>query len=355
MLFLFQDNYLSDELQSLSNMPLSHKQEVTCGDSKLISKTPFLSYERASAILTPEAFRSYCGLIPRHFEILYELVGGDEVACKLKQKYDAKTPVLFRKKAKITLRSKLFLTLVRLRRNYALFDISQYFALSEMYSGQIFYTWVRHLYLSLQAMQKVMAISAEKQSETKPDCFKPFPNLRMIFDSVDIGIERFGDLRHHGNCFSSYKHSTTVRLFLGISCHGAIIYISEGYEGSISDKDAFLQSNIFEILQENDVIMVDRGFGIKAACALRQIKVLMPPKLGSKRKHFTEQEELMTKAIAKTRIYVEHIMKRLRDWRFLNGGKIDIHLVPILPDIVYILGCLYNFESIYIGVSSLEE
>lgn len=328
---------------------------ITTGDSNYLQERPFFSYERAAAILKPEKFKKLCGLSPRHFEIVYELMGGDTTCWQLKQYYDRSTPTRFRRTAKITLRSKLFLTLMRMRRNYALFDCSLFFNLSEMYCGQIFNTWVRYVAKIFRLQQEAMSLSAEDQERSKPECFEPFPDLRMIIDSVLVEIERFGDLTHAGNNYSLYKHMHAVRIFLGISCRGAVIYISNSFDGCASDKLTILSSNLFSILKPGDGIMVDRGYDIEAECAERKIKLYKPPKMGKKRSHFTETEEQVTKAIATTRIYVEHIMAKLRHWRILNSGKIDIHLVPILGDIVYIIGCLYNFEKVYIGVPRQDE
>ena len=68
--------------------------------------------------------------------------------------------------------------------------------------------------------------------------------------------------------YSNYKHHVTYKALLGIAPSGAITFISELYEGSISDKNivkrnvkrSILNKNLWD---DNDSVMADRGFTIQ--------------------------------------------------------------------------------------------
>ena len=65
--------------------------------------------------------------------------------------------------------------------------------------------------------------------------------------------------------YSNYKHHVTYKELLGIAPSGAITFIKELYEGSISDKEIVKRSGILNknLLDDNDSIMAERGFTIQ--------------------------------------------------------------------------------------------
>ena len=73
--------------------------------------------------------------------------------------------------------------------------------------------------------------------------------------------------------YSSYKHHVTYKGLLGIAPSGAITFISQLFEGSISDKEIVARSGLLneELWSEGDSIMADRGFTISEE--LKPLKV----------------------------------------------------------------------------------
>ena len=60
-----------------------------------------------------------------------------------------------------------------------------------------------------------------------------------------------------------------------------ITFVSNGFAGSISDKQITLQSGYLEKIDPYCSIMADKGFKISDECAARSINVIVPPgKLG---------------------------------------------------------------------------
>ena len=53
-------------------------------------------------------------------------------------------------------------------------------------------------------------------------------------------------LKAQPNLYSSYKHHVTYKGLVGISPSGAIIFISQLYDGTISDKEIVARSGILD-------------------------------------------------------------------------------------------------------------
>ncbi|XP_050065906.1 chaperonin CPN60, mitochondrial-like [Aphis gossypii] len=54
---------------------------------------------------------------------------------------------------------------------------------------------------------------------------------------------------------------------------GIISFISQGYGGRASDKFIFENSNVIDLLDENDAIMADKGFLINSLCAKNMLSM----------------------------------------------------------------------------------
>ena len=72
-----------------------------------------------------------------------------------------------------------------------------------------------------------------------PKCFisnRLYRNIRTIIDCTEIYVNNPSDFAKHGNLYSSYKNHTTFKILIGIAPNGAFVYVSDVFEGAISDK-----------------------------------------------------------------------------------------------------------------------
>ncbi|KAE8739819.1 hypothetical protein FOCC_FOCC014687 [Frankliniella occidentalis] len=152
------------------------------------------------------------------------------------------------------------------------------------------------------------------------------------------------NFEQQGNTYSAaYKHHNTVIAAVGISCPGAVIYVSPVFEGNMSDKRIILESGLLERLSEGDAVMTDRGFDIEGELLDIGVTLYKPPTLGDRNK-LTSEEEILTEAIASATIYVEHVIADIKDNRLLQG-IIPILLIPVISDLIYIAAYLCNFKE----------
>ncbi|KAK3924631.1 putative cysteine desulfurase, partial [Frankliniella fusca] len=284
-------------------------------------------------------FKYFTGLTKGQFLVVYDFIGGDEVCCKLKYTLDGKTPIR-RNALKISLKSRLFLVLLKMRRDLSNRDIGKLMGISVSQIAVIFNTWLRLL---------------------KPTCYKPYKNLRMIIDCAEFVIERSNNMQQQGYTYSNYKHRNTVKVLFGTSCYGGVSYVSGGYEGRITDQEIVMQCGFLNILEEGDAIMADRGFLLEEEMAQRGVKLIKPPNMTRKqknnerRKRFTAREEVQTKSVAGVRIYVEHVIGKIRNYQILDN-RVELLYLPLLPDMIFVAACLYNatLEKLHCQVPKID-
>ena len=82
------------------------------------------------------------------------------------------------------------------------------------------------------------------------------------------------------------------------------MFVSQAFEGSISDREIVIKSKILDHMDPGDVVLADRGFTIHDLLADRDATLVIPPFLG-RQDQLTPEQLAMTKIIAKARIHVE--------------------------------------------------
>ena len=143
--------------------------------------------------------------------------------------------------------------------------------------------------------------------------------------------------------YSSYKNHSTYKCLIGVAPNGAITYISQCSEGSISDNEIVKQSGFLDKLAPGDLIMADRGFTIRDILMNKKVDLNIPPFLNG-RAHFTATEEINTRRIARVKIHVEQAIGRLKNYRMLRN-VIPLSLQPVFSQMVFVAGCLVNFQE----------
>ena len=138
-------------------------------------------------------------------------------------------------------------------------------------------TWVNFIYFSLGSIP--IWPSKQQIIDTMPDNVKNiYPSTRCIIDCTELFCQRPSSLSIQSSLYSSYKHHVTYKGLVGISPSGAITFVSQLYEGSISDKEITLRCGILssELWSPGDSLMVDRGFTIRDNLKPLQVHLNIP-------------------------------------------------------------------------------
>ena len=175
-----------------------------------------------------------------------------------------------------------------------------------------------------------------------PESFKKhFPNTHVIVDATEFAVERPSTLLSQSSTFSTCKNRNTVRVLIGIIPSGAISFVSDCYEGSISDKKLEV-SGLLEKLEPGDEIMADKGFLIQDMLAPLGVRLNVPP-LMKANSQMAAEDVFLTKKIAQLRIHVEWAIGRVKEYHILH----DV-LLAAMWDTVNQIVCLpyvHQFQS----------
>lgn len=326
-LILFQSNAMFD-LQP-------RKRDVKI---QISIEEPMVSHKKCHKSRKFEFFTGLCGA---DFEALYHFIGGDDVFLRLKLNYQLDTPKKLQQ-SRISGRDRLMMFLIRLRRGLPLEELSFVFGISTSYAGEFCYAITRVVFLTFKSLEEKIFISAAKQCQKKPHVMKPFKNLRVIIDGGYFMVQTPSNFEQQGNTFSNYKATNVIEHIFGVSCHGSLIFCSPGFEGRMSEKEAVLQSNLFQMLSAGDSVMSDRGFDLTSELQKIGVGLFKPPTKGT-RTPLTAREEVLTKQIAAARIYSEHAIADVKDNRLLQS-RFVLTMLPVWPQLVFIAAMLTNFK-----------
>jgi len=117
--------------------------------------------------------------------------------------------------------------------------------------------------------------------------------------------------------YSQYKSHVTYKGLIEIAPSGAITFVSQLYEGSISDQEIVKRSGFLKetLWENNDSVMADRGFEDD----LQKIGVsLNIPSFLAGRDQLSENEVKESQTIASVRIHVERAIERVKRFRRIS-------------------------------------
>ncbi|XP_018404574.1 PREDICTED: uncharacterized protein LOC108781159 [Cyphomyrmex costatus] len=197
-----------------------------------------------------------------------------------------------------------------------------------------------------QNMSYAIAIpwpSEEEISRNLPQCFEDFKDVRVVLDCTDIFVQKSKNLCCQLNTYSHYKGTYTCKFLTGVTPAGNISFISKPYGGRASDKAIFEQSNLKNLLQPGNAVMVDRGFLIDDMCQINGWKCIRPPFLKNK-KQFTKSEAILTSKIACARVHIERSNQRIKAFQIV-GSRLPVNLVPLLEEIFTVICATFNLNS----------
>jgi len=213
---------------------------------------------------------------------------------------------------KLPLLEQFFLTLVRLRLGLFETDLAVRFGLSQSSISRITTTWINLMFHSLKALYRFPPWHIVKKY--MPETFrKQYPNTRIIIDATEFAVERPSSLVTQSSTFSTYKNRNTVKVLVGIMPSGPVTFVSDCYEGSISDKKLVQVSGLLDKLEPGDEVMADKGFLIQDILAPLGVRLMKA------NTQMAADDVILTKKIAQLRIHVERAIGRIKEYHILQG------------------------------------
>lgn len=246
------------------------KQNAIYADEIKKIQTSTYCYENISN--NNELFKSETGLTKDTFDELFTLLDVKENCDNIKfydsnlKKSETLTSPTNRKqgpKVKLDVKDQLFLVISWLKGGFSLKHVSWLFGLTKSTTSRYIITWINLMYFTLGAIP--IWPSKAQIKETTPKSFQEsYPTTRCIIDCTELFCQRPSSLSTQSHMYSHYKSHATYKGLLGIAPSGSITFVSQLYEGSISDKEIVDRSGLLNenLWENNDSIMADRGFTI---------------------------------------------------------------------------------------------
>ena len=154
-----------------------------------------------------------------------------------------------------------------------------------------------------------------------PESFKnTYPSTRCIIDCTEMYCQRPSSLATQSALYSQYKSHVTYKGLLGITPSGAITFVSQLFDGSISDKEIVRKSGFLQkyLWDAGDSVMADRGFLIEDDLKQFGVNLNIPAFLDG-REQFTAAELKESQTIASVRIHNERAIQRVKKFKILRN------------------------------------
>lgn len=240
----------------------------------------------------------------------------------------------------LSISDQLLLTLVRLRRNLSYVDLAFRFGISVSSVQTVFTTTLEVLHEVLFRDFMNIIPSCEKNEMFIPECFKSYPNVRIVLDCTEIPCEIPKNMEKQKATYSNYKGRNTLKFLIGCSINGCITYCSPAFPGSTSDQAIVEHTGILSQMDPGNVVVADKGF-IIAHLLPSGVSLNIPPFLDTP--EFSETNIFECRSKARARIHIERINSRLK--RFLICSRIPHKLFSSCDQIVQTCCALVNLQN----------
>lgn len=186
--------------------------------------------------------------------------------------------------------------------------------------------------------------SKELLKRYHPKVFKSMPKVCCTVDCTEFRVQTSRNFARQGNTFLTYKHANTLKCLLAVTPNGGACFVSDLFEGDISDVEMFEQSGILKHIEPYDVTLLDRGFPVQHLVNPLQAQINIPAFLKG-RKSLSAAEELSMRKIAKARIHVERFNQCLKQFKLI-GRTIPLSLAPLATQMIVVACDLVNFQEV---------
>ena len=217
----------------------------------------------------------------------------------------------------LTVEDQFLMTLYKMRRNPQFWDLEYTFHVKRQTLSKVFKTWLQLMFLKFKELESRMFVSSALLPKPLPLAFKNrFLKLtRCVIDCSELFLESSKDFKEQGNTYSQYKSHTTAKVLIAVAPSGSAMFVSDCFEGSISDRGITIRSGFLDFIEAGDSILADRGFNIEDLLATKGAHLNIPSFLNG-RSHFTLEELKKSKVIARARVHVEHFNQRLKSIKY---------------------------------------
>ncbi|XP_061680600.1 uncharacterized protein LOC133503235 isoform X2 [Syngnathoides biaculeatus] len=225
----------------------------------------------------------------------------------------------------LSVRSQVIMTLMKLKTNLPLAELSVYFHTAERTALRIVLHWIDVLAEVLRVT--IPWLSKKNIQATMPAEFREkFPNMTCFVQCGESNLRKA-----QGRCSPS-----AVRYLLAVAPCGLIVFMSAAYSGRCRHDDMALESGLLDLLVPGDEVMTPKGLAIKDLLFRRQVK-LVASSLGKNASSSSAGH------VAHVGDHVEGAVRHLMTFNILSQG-VPTTLAPQIDKILQICAALTNLR-----------
>lgn len=173
----------------------------------------------------------------------------------------------------------------------------------------------------------------------------------FIIDCFEVHCQTPSNLKAAASHYSNYKKHETVKFLIAAHPDGTIAFVSLGFAGRCSDREICIKSGFLDLVEENDVVLADKGFEIHDLIE-RKKAVLNIPTFLRQKVQFSTEEIRRDKQITALRIHIERIIGLIREKYTILSNTVLVNTLArfqnghsIIDLIVKVCCILVNFNK----------
>ncbi|KAM7418337.1 hypothetical protein PAMA_015794 [Pampus argenteus] len=237
-------------------------------------------------------------------------------------------------------RDQVLMTLMKLKTNRVISDLSRQFHISQSMANNIISYWIDKLEEFLQPL--VPWLPSATIQATMPAAFKKdFPNTTCIVSCGESSLQKPQNLDSTEESYGNYHN--TVKYLVAFAPCGLIMFVSEAYGGRCNAKFITMDSGILDKLKPGDEVMADSSFSIKDLLSERNVKLVMPS-FTNQHGQLTQEQATCSTQTTQVRIHVERAIGRLKVYKILSQ-VVPITMAAKIDKIVKICAALVNLRE----------
>lgn len=234
------------------------------------------------------------------------------------------------------------LTLMKLRRNTADYELGRFFGLPKGSVSTVFVTWINFL----EQMWGLLDTwpSRELVDFYMPEGFKQeYPMTRVIVDATEFPASKPSQPAAQQATFSTYKNRNTLKVLVGSTPDGLLSFKSNAYGGATSDRQIVERCDLVQKCDEGDSVMADRGFTVQDLFATQGVTVNMPSFFKGK-SQLKASVLLGDRKLASKRVHIERLIGLIKTYKILCTPLIPYY-IPLGTKIFSVCFMLCNFRE----------
>ncbi len=222
------------------------------------------------------------------------------------------------------------LMLIKIRHNQDYKMIGTDFCILPHYCKFVFASWITFV------DTKLASLNFFETSRSVPS------DYAVIIDCTEMPIAKSKNALIQQVTYSNYKSRNTFKVLVGVTEKGAVVFCSDCFGGSISDRQIVKDSGFLDEIHTGDIVLADKGFEISDLLQEKGAYINIPPfKHGIQ---LSPQDVLKTRVIARRRIIIERVNGLAKKNRILTA-VMPVHEWQMASKIVKICFYLCNFRK----------